>query len=621
MPRRKTPSDEPERVSDDLDPLLEGRQYKPRNLFRDETIRRILGGNLRSQWRTYVIAIFAMLLVAAMTSATAFVMRDIVDTMTLPEHRDRVYLVAGAVAAIFTVKGIATYIQTVMLSKAGLGIVAEQQAKIYRKVLGQGLAYFNERDSASLVMRITNGASAARAITDTVLTSYVRDLMSLIGLIGVMFYQQPFLSLVALLVGPFALLGMRRLLIASRSIADQELSSLSEIIKVMQETAIGVRVIKAFALEGRMKQRMDNAIESVQKRSFTFVRLNALTSPLMDILSGLAIAGIVALSAVQFLGLSDATPGSLMSFITALLMAYEPAKRLLRTRLQIERSLTAVSRMLELLDAPDTMADAPDARDLPEGPGTIAFHDVTFRFGKKAVLSNLNLTFEARKTTALVGPSGGGKSTLMNLILRMYDPTEGKVTIDGMDLREATSASIRSKMAFVSQDTFLFSASVMENLRVGRGDATDEEVIAAARVANAHDFIMDMPQGYATEIGENGALLSGGQKQRLAIARAVLRRAPILLLDEATSALDANSEELVRDALDEVTKGVTTLVIAHRLSTILTADKICYVEAGRIKEQGTLQELLDMNGSFRKLFERQFKHAQQLKSPPPEAVI
>lgn len=608
MPRKKPTFPAPPQEQDD--PEAPARDIRARNLLRDETIRRILGGNLRAQWRVYAISIFAMIIVAATTSATAYIMQDIIDTMTMPEMRDRVYLVSGTVAAIFAVKGIASYVQIVMLSKAGLAIVAEQQAKIYAKVLGQGLAYFNDRDSASILTRITSGAAGARAVTDTILTTYVRDLISLLGLIAVMVYQQPFLTLVALLAGPFTLLGVRRLLVLSRRVSDQELASLSETIKVMQETATGIRVIKAFALEARMKARMDSAIDSVQRRAFAFVRLNALTSPLMDTLSGLAIAAIVALSAVQFFGLSDATPGSLMSFITALLMAYEPAKRLLRTRLQVERSLTAVERMYELLDAPDTMVEAADAKDLPEGPGVIRFESVRFQFGRKVILDDLNLSFAAGKTTALVGPSGGGKSTMMNLILRMYDPTEGRVLVDGMDLRKATEASIRRKMAFVSQDTFLFSASVMENLRVGRADATDDEVVAAARVANAHDFIMDMPHGYDTQIGENGALLSGGQKQRLAIARAVLRRAPILLLDEATSALDAHSEEAVRDALDEVTKETTTIVIAHRLSTILTADRICYVEGGRIREEGSLQELLALNGSFRKLYDRQFRHAK-----------
>lgn len=589
------------------------RRRQPRrkldSLWRDRDIRRILGDNLRAKWKTYLVAVLAMAIVAGTTAGVAFVMRDIIDAITLPERRDSVGLVAAAVAGIFILRGLASYVQVVMMSKAGLSIVARQQSRIYDRLLGQGISYFTAQESAHLVLRVTHGAAAARAITDTVLTSYVRDLLSVAGLVAVMIYQQPFLSVIALAIAPFAMLGVRGLLRRSRRMAEQELTSTGEIIRIMQETAAGVRVIKAFSLEGRMARRMDRAIADVRKRALSFVRLNALTSPMMDTLSGLAIAAIVALSAVEFLGLGNSTPGALMSFISAMLMAYEPAKRVLRTRLQIERNLTAVARMFELLDAPPTMTEAPDATPLPDGPGDIRFEDVSFGFGAGPVLRHVTHTFEAGRTTALVGPSGGGKTTMMNLILRLYDPTSGAVRIDGADLRGATLASIRGKMAFVSQDTFLFSASVMENLRIGRPDAPDEAVIAAARVAQAHDFIMALPDGYDTQIGENGARLSGGQKQRLAIARAVVRGAPILLLDEATSALDAASEALVRDALHDITRGRTAIVIAHRLSTILTADRICYVEGGEIRDSGTLQELLARDGGFRRLYDQQFRHA------------
>jgi len=266
--------------------------------------------------------------------------------------------------------------------------------------------------------------------------------------------------------------------------------------------------------------------------------------------------------------------------------------------------------MYQLLDAPETLTEPEDAKDIPEGPATIQFSGVSFKYGKKAVLKDVTHSFPAQKITALVGPSGGGKSTMFSLMLRLVDPGQGDVLINGQALRSATTASLRKSLSLVSQDTFLFSATIMENLRIGRNDATDEEVIAAAKTANAHDFIMDLPHGYDTEIGENGSFLSGGQKQRIAIARAVLKRAPILLLDEATSALDATSEELVRDSLEKIAKGVTMIVIAHRLSSILTADQVCYVDGGEIKESGTLRALLDKkDGLFRALYDKQFREA------------
>jgi ATP-binding cassette subfamily B protein len=390
----------------------------------------------------------------------------------------------------------------------------------------------------------------------------------------------------------------------------QEMAGLAEIIKVVQESSTGARVIKAFALENVMQARMNGAVRDVEKRANKMVTLESATSPLMDTLTGAAIAAIVILSSTSIAGQSAGTPGQLMSFVTAFLMAYEPAKRLSRMRVSIEAGMVGVRMMYQLLDMPLTLVEAPDARELTVGPGEVTLENVSFEYvGGASVIDDMSLTFEAGKTTALVGPSGGGKSTILNLLLRLYDPVSGAVRIDGSDIRDATFTSLRQKIAFVGQDTFLFSNTVMANLRVARPDASDEDVYEAARVAYAHDFIEKLPKGYMTPIGENGAFLSGGQRQRLSITRAVLRRAPILLLDEATSALDSQSEAYIRDALEQVSEGVTTIVIAHRLATVMNADKICYLEAGRVTEQGTLQELLAMNGAFKRLYDVQFRNA------------
>jgi ATP-binding cassette subfamily B protein len=387
----------------------------------------------------------------------------------------------------------------------------------------------------------------------------------------------------------------------------QEMASLAEIIKVIQETSTGIRIIKAFALEDRMATRMAGAVRDVEKRSNDIVRLEAITSPLMDTLSGFAIAAVVALSAVKIAGVEGTTPGQLMSFVTALLMAYEPAKRLTKMRITIEANMVGVRMMFGLLDQAETMAEAPDARPIGPGPGRVEFHNVTFEYGAgRPIIQNLSLSFEAGKTTALVGPSGGGKSTLLNLIMRLYDPKEGEVRIDGHDLRGVTFASLRDRISFVGQDTFLFSATVADNIRFGSPGATDQDVIAACKAANAHEFIENLSHGYQTQVGENGAFLSGGQKQRLAIARAILRNAPILLLDEATSALDSGSEALVQEALQHLTRGRTTIVIAHRLSTVLGADKICVIEGGRLAEEGSAATLLTRDGLFRSLHDQQF---------------
>jgi subfamily B ATP-binding cassette protein MsbA len=570
-------------------------------------IWRLLTENIHAQRKYYSIAIAAMVVVAFTTSSVAWIMRYIVDAMTVPENQGMVMMVAGAVAGIFVVKGLATYVQVVSLARAGNRIVARQQVKLYDKLLRQGVSFFNLTESSDLLMRVTMSAQSARAIVDLVVTSFVRDLLTLIGLLIVMFWQQPLLSAVSIVIGPIAIIGVRMLLTSVRNIMQQEMASLAEIIKVIQETSTGIRIIKAFALEDRMAQRMAGAVRDVEKRSNDIVRLEAITSPLMDTLSGFAIAAVVALSAVKIAGVEGTTPGQLMSFVTALLMAYEPAKRLMRMRITIEANMVGVRMMFGLLDQPETMAEASDARPMGPGPGRVEFHDVSFEYGAdRPIIQNMSITFEAGKKTALVGPSGGGKSTLLNLIMRLYDPKEGEVRIDGHDLREVTFASLRDKISFVGQDTFLFSAPVADNIRFGLPGATDEDVIAACKAANAHEFIEALPRGYQTQVGENGAFLSGGQKQRLAIARAILRNAPILLLDEATSALDSRSEALVQEALQHLTKGRTTIVIAHRLSTVLGADKICVIEGGRLVEEGSATALLNRDGLFRSLHDQQF---------------
>lgn len=549
-----------------------------------------------------------MIFVAATTALSAWIMGEIIDAMTDTKNKGRVFWVAASVAMIFTAKGIASFAQTVLMARAGNRIVAQKQSQLFEQLLGQGISFFNMTDSSDLLIRVTQSAQMARNVIDIVVTSFVRDLLTLIALIAVMFYQQPMLSLISLIVGPAALFGIRLLLKKVRLVMAMELAGLSEIIKVVQETSTGARVIKSFALEKLMQQRMDRAVREVEKRANKMVRLESATSPLMDSLTGLSIASIVVLSATTIGGESAGTPGQLMSFVTAFLMAYDPAKRLSRMRISIEGGMIGVRMMYDLIDQPRTLQEAPDAQELREGHGDVALNHVSFGYvGDRPVINDLSLTFEAGKTSALVGPSGGGKSTVLNLILRLYDPLGGTVMIDGQDIRSATFESLRKKIAFVGQDTFLFSNTIFENLRLARTDATRDDVEQAARIAHAHEFIVSLPNGYSTPIGENGVFLSGGQRQRLSIARAVLRRAPILLLDEATSALDGQSEALVLDALERITENVTTIVIAHRLSTVLKADKIFYLEGGRVVEQGTLKELLATDGPFRRLYETQFQ--------------
>lgn len=573
----------------------------------DRLLTRLLLESFQEHRFKYLAASGAMVLVAAATAASAWMMGQIVDALTTPENRGQVMAVGVGVAMVFAFRGVAMYIQAVLMARAGNRIVAQKQMQIYHRMLAQGVEFFNKNQSSDLLLRVTKSAESARRVIDTIVSGFVKDMLTLVGLVCVMFYQQPVLSLVSLVVAPIVVLGIRRILKLVREVMQQEMAGLGEIIKVVQETSMGARVIKAFGLEPRMANRMEAAVHQVEDRTNRMVQLKSATMPLLDTVAGLAIASIVILSSVDIFGQTPGTAGQLMSFVTAFLMSYEPASRLSKMRVVIETSMLGVRMMYELLDTPQTMLESPDAMPLEPGPGAVSLDNVSFAYGEsEKVLKSMNITFQPGKTTALVGPSGGGKSTLLNLLLRLYDPTEGAVKIDGQDIRNATFVSLRERIAFVGQDTFLFAGTVMDNLLMARKSATDEEAIAAAKVAHAHEFIEKLPNGYDTAIGENGSFLSGGQRQRLSIARAVLRQAPILLLDEATSALDSHSEVLVRDALENISRGVTTIVIAHRLSTVMNADEICYLEAGEIVEQGSINHLLAAKGKFKALYDVQF---------------
>lgn len=578
--------------------------------FRSSANQRLVGRLLRESFRqhaaTYGIAIIAMLVMALMTAASAWIMRDIANEFSGPKDIDRIYLIAGGVAAIFITKGIATYVQALFLSRAGNAIIAERQRKIYDRMLQHGIEFYHSYSSADLIMRVTQSANAARNVVDTLVTSFIRDLFSLIALVLVMAIQQPLLSLVAFIFGPIAFLSVNRLLKRTKRVMEKELASVSAIMRVMQETVFGARIVKSFNLEGTMRNRMYKAVGDAQRRANSIAALQAVTSPIMETLAGIAIAGVILVSGYLIVQ-GGQTPGSIMAFITALLLAYEPAKRLARSRVSLEAGMVGVRLMYEIADRPLQLEEAPDAKPLSAGPGEIRFDHVSFSYREEeTVLNDLEIVIPAGKMTALVGPSGGGKSTVLNLIMRLYDPDKGRILFDGEDIKHATLQSLREKIAYVSQDTFLFDGSVMHNIRMGRQDATDEEVIAAAKAANAHPFIKALPQGYDTPVGENGLLLSGGQRQRLSIARAMLRNSQILLLDEATSALDAESESLFRDALENLQEGRTTIAIAHRLSTVHRAHNIIVIDAGRVVEQGTHSELLAIpDGTYRKLHEYQ----------------
>ncbi|EJF74555.1 ABC transporter ATP-binding protein [Bartonella alsatica] len=571
-------------------------------------IIRLLQENFYKHVRWYSAAIFSMIIIACTTAASAWIMRDVVNYIIDAQNFAMIVFISSIIAFIFILKGIATFSQTYFLSKAGNSIVAEQQRKIYARLMEQGVSFYHNNTSSDLLVRVTHNATAVRNIIDTIITTFVRDLLSVSGLLLVMFIQNCTLIAITLIVGPLAFLGIRMALKRIRCLVEKELFSLSEIIKIVQESSIGIRVIKAFSLEELMKKRMNKAISDVEKQANTIATLQAITNPIMETLAGIAIAGIICFSgylATQRTGVQ----GEFMSFIVALLLAYEPAKRLANVRVKIEAGLVNIRTMFDVLDHPLTVIEHEKAKDLVKIQGSIRFEDVSFAYtDDQMVLKNINLEIEPGKMTALVGPSGSGKSTVINLIMRLYDPQKGRILINEQDIRYTTFRSLRKLMAYVGQDTFLFQGTVKYNIGLGKDRASDDDIIKAAKTANAHDFIMNLPNGYNTQIGDNGCNLSGGQKQRIAIARAIIHNSEILILDEATSALDSRTETQINEALHHLTKGRTTIIIAHRLSTISRAHKIVVIKNGQLIEQGTQEELLAKENSFyKKLYNDQFK--------------
>jgi ATP-binding cassette subfamily B protein len=549
----------------------------------------------------YGLAVAAMACVAGSTAGLAAMMRLAVNDVFV--HRDlrAMWLVAAGIVVFSILKGAADYAQGVVMTRIGNRVTASFQRRLFDRLLESRLRFFTKVHSSKLITQINLKAQAASRLLDLVTTSLARDLLTLLGLVAVMCYQDPLLSLVAFLVGPVIMLGTQKIVSRLRLLADAEIEGMAGVIAAVQETCQGIRTVKAFNLEPEMRGRLGRAVADVEARGNAIAQVGRLTSPLMESLGGVVIAAMVVYSGWQTVT-NGKTPGEFMAFMTAFLLAYEPAKRLANVQVTLARSLDRVAQMYAQLDKPGGERSC-----LPSlGPGSVCGHvvfsNVSFKYGRNEVLHDVSLDIRPGEITALVGPSGAGKSTLFALLQRFYDPRHGSITIDGHDITAFDPGSVRRLMAVVSQETTLFSGSIADNIRLASPGAAAAEIEAAAHAASAADFIAAMPEGFATLIGERQATLSGGQAQRLAIARAVLKNAPILLLDEATSALDGETERAVRDALATLMEKRTTIVIAHRPSTIERADRIYVLNHGRVVACGRHDDLLASSPLYRTLF-------------------
>jgi subfamily B ATP-binding cassette protein MsbA len=534
----------------------------------------------------------------------------------VPGGQDELTWIIAVILILYVVKGIGAYISNYLMTDVGQRVVRDLRGRLFRHILGQSAAFFSQQTTGRLLSRITNDvAQIQRAVSDT-LGDLAREGISLVGFAAVLFYYDARLALFCLTAAPLVVYPLVRLGRRVRRTTRRGQEALEVITHVSAEAFAGHRIVKAFGAEGREAQEFDRASEYYYRTSMKITSALSILPPLMEFIGGLAFVLALYYGTHEIAAHSGLTVGSFVAFITALFMMYGPIKKLSRVNADLQQAMAASDRIFEMLDTHSEVRERADARPLPEFRESITYEHVGFQYdgAEAAAVADVTFTVGAGQTVALVGRSGAGKTTLVNLLPRFFDPSRGRILIDGTDVRDVTLASLRGQIGLVTQETVLFDDSVAANIAYGRPGATRGEIEAAARAAHAHEFILALDAGYETAIGERGQRLSGGQRQRLAIARAILRNSPILILDEATSSLDSESETLVQDALSTLMLNRTSFVIAHRLSTVRRADLILVVEAGRIVERGRHDELLAAGGAYARLYELQLQEEGGVRS-------
>ena len=551
------------------------------------------------------MAMLCMLVVGTSTSALAFLVKPALDGIFLKKDAQMLIWIPLVVIFIYLAKGLCSYGQMVLMNYIGLRVVADLRGSLYRQIQKQSLSFFTRHPTGILMSRITNDAGTLQGAVSDAVTTMFKDTFTLLGLIFVIFYRDWKLAVIAMLIFPLIIYPIAKFGKKMRSVATRTQITMGALTTLLHETISGTRIVKAFGMEEYENKRFSEENERFFKLNIKAVSINAAASPFMEFLGGIGIAAIILYGGFQVIK-GGATPGTFFSFLTALIMLYEPVKRLTNMNNTIQQGIAGAQRVFSIIDMEPEIGDGPDAVALPKITRSIDIENVSFAYEETPVLKDIDLSIRAGEVVAFVGMSGGGKTTLVNLIPRFYDVTTGRIAIDGQDIRDVTVESLRGQIAMVTQQTILFNDTVRNNIAYGDIQRSEEEIVGAARAAHAHDFIMQLPQGYDTIIGEAGTKLSGGERQRISIARAILKDAPILILDEATSSLDTEAEIEVQKALDNLMAGRTTLIIAHRLSTIRNADRIIVLVNGRIVEEGNHEFLLAKRGEYYKLYCMQF---------------
>jgi subfamily B ATP-binding cassette protein MsbA len=529
------------------------------------------------------------------------------SSLLLKKDMEMLLLLPIAIILLFLFKGVFEYGQAYLMNYVGLRIVADIREKLYNHLQTLSLSFFTKTPTGILISRITNDVNLIQGSVSNTITGLVKDAFTVIGLIGVVIYRDWKLALMALFIFSLVIIPIKEFGKRLRKFSRKSQQRMGSITTFLHETITGNRIVKAFNMEDYEKRRFAQENNRFFKIVFKRAKIRALSHPLMELLGGIAVAIIIWVGGYRVIQ-GELTPGAFFSFMTALFMLYAPIRDLNKVNLEVQEGMAAAIRVFELLDTTPEIKEEEEAIPLPPVSKGVDFQDISFKYGEETVLKDISLRVNMGEVIALVGMSGAGKTSLVNLLPRFYDVEKGQILIDGHDIRKVTFKSLRDQIALVTQQTILFNDTIRNNIAYGNIHCcSDQEIIEAAKAAYAHDFIIKLPEGYDTLIGEQGVKLSGGERQRLSVARALLKNAPILILDEATSSLDSDSETEVQKALDQLMKGRTVFVIAHRLSTIRNAHRIIVLSDGRVVEQGTHTELIALDGEYRRLYDLQFK--------------
>jgi subfamily B ATP-binding cassette protein MsbA len=559
-------------------------------------------------WPGFSLALFFNFLYGASTGFVPLVIRYLFDDILPSSDRSRLYLAPVIILVVIVLRAVSQYLGSYLTEAVGQSITADLRHQLAERILDLPQSYVDRNSSTVLVSRVLTDVSLVKSGIVDGFSSIFKDSLTLIVLVCVAFYQDWLLSLIAFILFPVAILPILNSSKKVRRHSSKGQLSLAKLASFLQESVIGLRVVKIFGMQAYELSRFDQENQTVLKAALKTTRAKLANQPLMEVIGAIGFSAVLVYGGENVIA-GTRTTGNFFAFLTSLYLCYAPFKGIARSNSILQQGVSAASDLFNILDTKPEPPEASSPQSLNSVSEGLVARNVCFGYGDELVIDDLSLELPCSGTVALVGPSGGGKSTIIDLLCRFYDPSSGVISIDGIDIRQLPLASLRSLISVVDQNTFLFNDTVANNIAYGLSSATAPQIEAAARAANAHDFIIQLPEGYATLIGENGTMLSGGQRQRIAIARALIKDAPLLFLDEATSALDSASEQVVQEALDRLMADRTTLVVAHRLSTVVNADCICVISGGRVVESGNHATLLARGGTYADLFSTQFANA------------